>query len=192
MNNPALIYQAKSFYNAYIALAQIRIPENEFLYLIPEMVNGALSVELTLKAILTEQNIPYEHEHNLKILFDKLPLDIQALIWYYVGKKAPSYSDLAKCENELLLMSEAFVQWRYFFERKLATAFELSFLSVFANAAIIVMFDLGYNVDLVKDELAKSPWENEEIDRKFAANRIKSAKIIQEQIEKKKRRNNHG
>lgn len=192
MNNSFLVYQAKSFYNAYIALNQIRTPEDELLYLVPEMVNGALSVELTLKAILTEQNIPYEHEHNLKILFDKLPLHIQNMIWYYVAQKAPMYSDHTKCENELLLMSEAFVQWRYVFEGNLAAAFEPSFLAVFANAAIFVMFYLGYNVFYTKVEDKFSVEELAEIESKFETNRRESLLHNQEIIEKKKRRNNNG
>ena len=107
MKNPFLVYQAKSFYNAYIALEQLNPAGDELLYLVPTLVNGAFSIELTIKAILVEQGIPYDKEHNLKILFDKLPAEIQKRIWDYLATKVPEYSDVTKCENELLIMSEA-------------------------------------------------------------------------------------
>lgn len=56
-----LVFQAKSFYNAYIALEQIsRQSEDDLLLLIPTIVNGAFSCELTLKAILAKNKIEYE------------------------------------------------------------------------------------------------------------------------------------
>ena len=76
MKNLTLVYQAKSFYYAYIALDQLK-SDDEFHFFVPKLVNGAFSVELVIKAILTEQNISYDKVHNLKILFDKLPMDIQ-------------------------------------------------------------------------------------------------------------------
>lgn len=189
MNNLALIYQAKSFYNAYIALSQLQGHSDDLLLFIPEIVNGALSVELTLKAILVEQNIPYGHEHNLKVLFDKLPEEIQNKVWFYIARKNPAYSDTVKCENELLLMSEAFVQWRYYFEKQLATSFDSNFLFAFANAAIIVMFDLGYNVELKAVQL--SFHEIAEAERKFEINRRGSFEMIQEKIKRKNKRSDN-
>ena len=76
MKNPYLVYQAKAFYNAYHMLESINPIGDELLLMVPRIVYGTFSVELTLKAILTEQGIPYDNEHNLKILFDKLPLNI--------------------------------------------------------------------------------------------------------------------
>ena len=145
MKNPFLIYQAKSFYNAYLALEPLMPVEDELLYMAPKFVNGALSVELTIKAILCEQGISYDNEHNLKILFDKLPTDIQNRVWSFLATKTPEYSDITKCETELVIMSEAFVQWRYYYEGNGAAVFDMRFLSAFANATIFVMFDLGYN-----------------------------------------------
>ena len=71
------------------------------LLFVPKLVNGAFSAELTIKAILTEQSISYDKEHNLKILFEKLPAEIQNQIWEYLVKKAPEYSDAEKREKEL-------------------------------------------------------------------------------------------
>ena len=144
MNEDFLIYQAKSFYNAYIALEQIKNEDDPLLLLVPMLVNGAFSIELTLKAILTKQEIEYKNEHNLKVLFDKLPLNIQKELWDYLEKKKPEYANTQKREAELIIMSDAFVKWRYCYEES-APAFDVSFLSAFANAAIYIMFNLGYN-----------------------------------------------
>ena len=59
MNSTLLVYQAKSFYNAYIALEQLsrENPDALLLLLAPLIVNGAFSIELTLKAILAKNQI---------------------------------------------------------------------------------------------------------------------------------------
>ncbi len=168
MNETFLIYQAKSFYNAYIALEQIKIEEDPFIYLVPMLVNGAFSVELTLKAILTKQGIEYKNEHNLKVLFDKLPLNIQNELWDYLEKKKPEYADTQKRETELIIMSDAFVKWRYCFEGKSAPSFDINFLSAFANAAIYIMFHLGYNT-FIKPTITTET--DDEIEKKFEDNR---------------------
>ena len=183
MNNLSLAYQAKAFYNAYIALEQLK-PDDEWLLFVPRLVNGAFAAELTIKTILVEQNIPYDKEHNLKILFDKLPLDIQNKIWEYLENKAPEYSDAEKRETELLLISEAFVQCRYCFEGNITAAFDVRFLSAFANASICIMFELGYNAFITERNV--SPEEFAEIDAKIENNRSESIKHNQRIIQNKK------
>jgi hypothetical protein len=184
MKNPNLVYQAKSFYNAYIALEQLK-PDDKLLLLVPTLVNGAFSVELIIKAILVEQDIQYKNEHNLQILFEKLPLDIQNKIWKYLVEKSPKYSNKTKRENELLLISDAFVQWRYCYEGKLVPAFDACFLSAFANATIRVMFELGYNAFWAESEIPPYSEEYDDIDMKFAHNRSECMKRNQEKILKK-------
>lgn len=188
MKNPSLAYLAKSFYNAYIALDQLEPPQDELLLYIPKLVNGAFSAELIIKAILVEQDIPYNNEHNLKILFEKLPVEIQKRVWRFLAQKASEYADVEKRENELLLMSDAFVQWRYCYEGNLAPAFDIRFLSAFTNALIIVMFELGYNVFFTKSEIALSPEECAEIDNKIENNRRECMKNNEANIKKKSRR----
>lgn len=187
MDNPFLIYQAKSFYNAFIALEQLKAPEDELLFVVPKLVNGAFAIELTIKAILNEQGISYEHEHNLKILFEKLPEGIQKRVWSFLAQKTPEYSDVAKCENELLIMSESFVQWRYCFEAG-APSFDTRFLSAFANALIFVMFDLGYNAFYVASSIPFGSEGYAEVDKKFEDNRAAYAKMNREKIQNKQRR----
>ena len=73
-----------------------------------------------------------------------------------------------KCAEELVLISNVFVDWRYAFEGKPAPAFDTRFLSAFANAAIWTMFS-HYNVDVVSStEKTKS---DEEIEELFRRNR---------------------
>ena len=73
MNADFLVYQAKSFYNAYIALEQVERSTGEPMYNVPLLVNGAFSIELSLKAILVKNSIDYGKEHNLLVLFLKIP-----------------------------------------------------------------------------------------------------------------------
>lgn len=170
MKNPFLIYQAKSFYNAYLALEQIK-PADDLLLIVPTLVNGAFSIELTIKAILVEQGIHYDKEHNLKILFDKLPAEIQKRIWGFLATKVPEFSDITKCENELLIMSEAFVQWRYSFEDEGAPSVDRRFLAGLANAAIFVMFDLGYNTFYTSSPVPHNTEKYAEVDAMIEQNR---------------------
>lgn len=55
-----LIFQAKSFYNAYLNLERIDMQSGDFLFTVPMLVNGAFSIELSLKAILTRNSISYK------------------------------------------------------------------------------------------------------------------------------------
>ena len=186
MKNPFLIYQAKSFYNAYLALEPLMPAGDELLFMAPKFVNGAFSIELTLKAILGEQGIPYGNEHNLKLLFDKLPTDIQNRVWSYLKTKVPEYSDISKCETELILISEAFVQWRYYHEGNGVPTFDALFLSAFANAIIFVMFDLGYNIHFTLSSISQES-KRAAIDKKIEQNRRAFLEKNQQIIQKKKR-----
>ena len=171
MQTDHMVFQAKSFYNAYIALGQIGDNfdrEPGLYYFVPRIVNGALSIELTLKAILAKNGVDYGKEHNLLILFEQLPESFQRELLGYLFQKAPEYADSKKCAEELILISNAFVDWRYFFEGDPAPAIETRFLAAFANAAICTMF-AHYNVHytLVTD----SGKTDEEIAEMFRENR---------------------
>ena len=178
-----LIYQAKSFYNAYIALEQInRTCEDTLLYYIPMLVNGSFSIELTLKAMLAKNQIDYGKEHNLLLLFQLLPDSIQMELFGHLIEKAPEYKDAKKCADELILISNAFVDWRYPFEEKQAPAFDSRFLSAFANAAIWTMFS-HYNVDFVR--CSDKEKTDEEIEEMFRQNRENCKKSNLTFIQKK-------
>lgn len=169
IRNKALIYQAKSFYNAYIALEQInQLCDQPLLYFVPMLVNGAFSIEITLKAMLAENQIEYRKEHSLVVLFQKLPDSFQEELFMHLFEKAPEYRNMDKCVEELILISNAFVDWRYVYEGNQAPAFDTRFLSAFANAAIWTMFS-HYNVDVVpRAETVKT---DEEIEKMIQKNR---------------------
>ena len=98
MNADLLVYQAKAFYNAYIALDQLSRDDSDTLLLLfaPLVVNGAFSAELALKAILAKNQIEYGKEHNLLILFQMLPKSFQQELWAYLIEKAPEYAGSEK------------------------------------------------------------------------------------------------
>lgn len=168
MNPNALIFQAKSFYNAYIALEHLDASSDKpLLFVTPMLVNGAFSIELGLKAILVKNNIDYAKEHNMFVLFNLLPECYQYEILNYIIEKTPEYKDPQKFGDEFLLISNVFVDWRYCFEKS-APAVDIRFISAFANASIRCLL-AHYNVDLV--EITDNDETEAEIDDKFARNR---------------------
>jgi len=184
MSSDFIVYEAKAFYNAYISLEQLNQKcEDQMLLYIPMLVNGAFSIEVTLKAILFKQGIKYGREHNLFVLFEMLPEAIQNEIWGHLAEKAPEYADQKRRTDELMLISNAFIDYRYVFEDKTVPAFDARFLSAFANAAIWTMFSLGYNLFLIPGTSEKT---EREIDDMFENNRAESIRTIQKYIEKKR------
>lgn len=184
MSYDFIIYEAKAFYNAYINLEQLSQKcEDQMLLYIPMLVNGAFSIEITLKAILFKKGIEYGKEHNLFVLFEMLPETIQTEIWSHLIEKAPEYANQKRRTDELILISNTFIDYRYVFEGKTVPAFDTRFLSAFANAAIWTMFSLGYNLFLTPSTSGKT---EQEIDDMIENNRAESIRTIQSQIEKKR------
>ena len=179
-----LVYQAKSFYNAYIALVQIHEDcEDKMLYSVPVMVYGAFSAEITLKAILAKNDIDYGKEHNLLVLYQMLPESFGMELLGHLYEKAPEYRDTDKCAEELVLISNAFIDWRYAFEGNPVPALSSRFLAAFANAAIWTMFS-HYNVDLTPATNAKT---DEEIEEMFRQNRDTCIQTNLNKIQKSKK-----
>ena len=186
MNTDLLVYEAKAFYNAYINLENTYLEDGSPLFFAPMAVNGAFAIELSLKALLTKLDVPYEKEHNLLILFKKLPDRIQKVYWRILENKAPEFSDEQKRMEELLLISEVFADWRYWFENNKSAPFNSRFLSVFANSAIWLLFGLGFNVDLVED---KSEIDEAQIEIMLKNERKEALDSLQKRVEKKQRGN---
>lgn len=182
MNKEWLAYEAKSFYNAYLNLEWMNQNAGEIEFFVPMAVNGAFSIELSIKAILVHLSIPYDREHNLLALFRLLPVQIQDIFWRYLAWKVPEYADEKRRQDELVMISNVFVDWRYGFEGKPAPAFESRFLSAFANTAIWVMFALGINYNLVQTEDGKT---DEEIADMIDQKRAETMKRILAKVDKK-------
>lgn len=187
MHSDVLVYQAKAFYNAYIALGHLSRDDSEaFLLLsVPLVVNGAFSIELTLKAILAKNNIEYGKEHNLLVLYKMLPDAFQKELLSHLIEAAPEYIEAETCFDELLLLSNAFVDWRYLFEGKPVPAIDLRFLSAFSNAAIVTMFS-HYNTDLTPSDRTVS---DEKVEQKLRENREQCKEINLKMIQKKLKEN---
>lgn len=162
-----LVFQAKSFYNAYLNLERIDMQSGDFLFTVPMLVNGAFSIELSLKAILTRNSISYKKEHNLLVLFRMLPEEFQCEVIGYLLEKAPEYKDMEKFTKEFVLVSNAFVDCRYAFEG-VVPSFDFRFLAALANASIRGLL-AHYDVKLVAME--EKPMTDEELDKVMEDNR---------------------
>ena len=85
-------------------------------------------------------------------------------------------------------MSNAFEKWRYCFEGNNAPAFDINFLSAFANAAIYMMFHLGYNAFSKPSNSTKT---DEEIEKMLEDNRNtnyqKSLNYVNKYVNKKEK-----
>lgn len=186
MNNEWLAFEAKSFYNAYLNLEWMNQSMGGANFFIPMAVNGAFSIELSIKAILVHFGISYNKEHNLLALFRLLPDQLQEIFWKYLAYKAPEYSDEKRRQDELVMISDIFVDWRYGFEGNPAPAFETRFLSAFANTAIWVMFALGMDYDLLERSKDKpKDKSDEEITEMIDQNRAETIKKILAKVDKK-------
>ena len=166
MNKEWLAYEAKSFYNAYLNLEWMNQNAGGIEFFVPMAVNGAFSIELSLKAILVHFGIPY-------------------IFWRYLTYKAPEYADEKQRHDELVLISNVFVDWRYGFEGDPAPAFESRFLSAFANTAIWVMFALGMDYELVERSKDKIDKSDEEIADMIDQNRAETMKRILAKVDRK-------
>ena len=100
-----LVFQAKSFYNAYLNLERIDMQSGDFLFTVPMLVNGAFSIELCLKAILTQNSISYKKEHNLMVLFRMLPEEFQCEVIGYLIEKHPSTKTWRSSQKNLFIVS---------------------------------------------------------------------------------------
>lgn len=178
-----LIYQAKFFYNAAVNLELINRHSDDLLFLTPTIVNAAFSIEITLKAILSCEGVAYKNEHNIVVLYSLLPGNAQMLVWKWVWMKAPEY-DLEKCFQELVLISDAFKQWRYSFEDGVKPALDMRFLMCFANAVIGTMLELGYNVDVIPSEEMTSDEATEQAKRVCEGSRSEAVEKNLEYIKK--------
>lgn len=110
-----------------------------------------------------------------------LPKSFQQELWAYLIEKAPEYAGSEKGLDELILLSNAFVDWRYAFEGKPVPAIESRFLAAFANAAIRTIFS-HYNTDLQPSTKTES---DDAIEQKFRDNREKCKEINLKMIQKK-------
>jgi len=106
-------------------------------YTTPAIVNSAFACEVYLKALLLFHDIKNKREHALKNLYDMLPDRIKDFIVPTVLKACGTWTDPFGFE-QIDLISNAFKEWRYYYEdlgsTRTAISINRSFLKAFRNA----------------------------------------------------------
>lgn len=101
------------------------------IYYAPQIVNLVLACELYLKALLAFAGIPFDKTHHLDKLFECLPKETK----HYAEKAAfQKYGTLTDAFGTDLMSvcANAFVEWRYSFEKKSLTGYH-GYLQVLAT-----------------------------------------------------------
>lgn len=183
MVNIHLAFLAKSFFESYQILKQKEVELTVPRYLAPMIVNGAFATELALKSILTENRVNYRKEHNLLELFMLLPTDYALGVVNRSMSIAAAYRELGKWVDELILISEAFVDWRYCFEGS-TPAFDITFFDSFICAVYETLIS-HYNVEMIESDSGGKT--ESEIDAMFEKNRLQSREAILKKLARKRR-----
>src|SRR6266545_5508221 len=129
MNVDQAKYSSRSFYLAYERCMEQRLlsVQQVQVLLIPGVVCAALSVELGFKAlVLADQSAATGHR--LDELFAILPARTQDAIVRDIGVNRSQF------EKSLELVANAFVAWRYLYEKTSNVHLDLEFLSRLAHA----------------------------------------------------------
>lgn len=83
---------------------------------IPCIVLLSLATEQALKVLIKQNNQIPKHVHELKILFSQLPAYLQEEVLAFVTTDLSISEE--KFEDLLLENNDAFVNWRYFYEKQ--------------------------------------------------------------------------
>ena len=96
--------------------------EDHYELIIPIIVNSAFAAELFIKSILTAKQIQYcksgAKGHNLEYLFGQLESDMKESIKSVVTKNINIYEESEDFDDKLKSASNAFNDWRYWFEKE--------------------------------------------------------------------------
>lgn len=131
------------------------------------VVNGAFSAELALKALLKHHDIAYGTTHNLLHLFMLLPIDISSEIVNRSMEATPTFRNLENWIHELILISNAFEEWRYSYEAKHSLVLDTNFLQAFAQAASKTLSSHCGKVEYGEAVRVENVEDVEKINRKF-------------------------
>lgn len=130
---PPLLHQSlafESFYSAWRLLDDKIDFKTISDYTLPWIVNGAFACEIGMKYILSRNGISISKVHLLHVLFNHLPNNDKAAIWDRL-KSSYSYQD-DYINDSILLISNAFNNFRYSYERTLSI--DMDFAANFFNA----------------------------------------------------------
>ena len=114
--------------------------EGKRLFLTPAMVtNGALAVELALKALAQRETGMFDCVHSIDKLFYALPEEHKVILSDIIKTKAHQ-SDVTLKKN-LEIIGNFFVDWRYFFQFESIgySGFLLDFIHIVCDYAIAIV-----------------------------------------------------
>ncbi|WP_139204143.1 hypothetical protein [Azotobacter beijerinckii] len=129
MNSTHATHLSSAFLIAAKRSAETRIIDERFeAALVPAIVCAAFSIELGLKSLIyKESTVECKKEHKLGALFEKTSPSTQNEIAKIIN------IPLADLANKINLVSNAFVDWRYVYE-KTSMSIDLGFLTTLAAA----------------------------------------------------------
>ena len=104
-------------------------------YSTPSIINSAFACEVYLKAMLLFSNIPIKKEHKIKELYKMIPDQIKDEIKSMVTRGCESIWYDSFGFEKLDNISDAFVEWRYCYEKLERTReIDIGFLTTFRDA----------------------------------------------------------
>ncbi len=108
--------------------------------MIPAITLNAFTCELALKAMVVKKGSTYEGIHTLDKLYDKISeKDKEKISGYVIGEMKKCVPNYGKVDFDADLAKHArlFVDWRYFFEKRVSA--NLSFIESLFNAVLEAM-----------------------------------------------------
>lgn len=114
---------------------------------IPSSVNFCLSIELSLKELLSQNNIDFEKTHNIKALYDFLPEAIKLFLETALSKILEIDKD--NISKKIDAISNTFVEWRYYGIDEWPNK-QLEFVFCEAFAGVLIRFILKLNPNTAK------------------------------------------
>ncbi|MBP5342933.1 HEPN domain-containing protein [bacterium] len=111
---------------------------------IPSSVNSCLSIELSLKELLSQNSIDFEKTHNIKTLYDSLPEEIKLFLETALSKILEIDKD--NISKKIDAISNTFVEWRYYgIDEWTNKQLEFDFCETFAGVLIRFILKLNPN-----------------------------------------------
>lgn len=162
---PPLLHQSlafESFYSAWRLLDEKVDFKTISDYTLPWIVNGAFACEIGLKYILSRNGISTSKVHLLHVLLNHLPNNDKTAIGDRL-KNSNNYQD-DYIDNSILLISNAFYNFRYSYEHTLVIDMDFAanfFNAVYEQVRLYPRFTVVYSGDVT------DPAVQETVDRQI-------------------------
>lgn len=111
------IINSYSFYASGLSIKESKsclknVPGQVLFGLIPSSVNFCLSIELSLKVILSQNNIQFDKTHNISKLYNLLPCAIKLFLEETLAQSLQINKEIIP--NKISSISDVFEKWRYY------------------------------------------------------------------------------